>query len=740
MKDFLIDPLENLKSYKDMLGDIEKDISPIATYGIIDENLSHIIYGLKEHTKRPMLLITYDENKSKKIYDDIKSLGESKVELFPKKEMIFYDVHLTSSEISNQRLKVISKLVEEENILIVTSLEAIVGKMINPAIYNRHTRKICLGDDINLDSFIANLVESGYERVNMVESLGQFSLRGGIVDIFSPMDINPYRIELFGEEVDSIRTFDPSSQRSLDNLNEMKISPVNEILIEEDSRKHIVSKLESQLKKFNKGEKEEKFHKLLESIKEKLYLSNMDLISPFMRDEDLSSILDYFSSDSIIILDEAKRIEQRDSSIMEDFNLKLIDLLNSKEILPIHEKVNYRYEDLTAIIKKFTVITSSSLLKTENIFSPKSIYNFSVKSIVNYQSKIDLLLEDLNHYKYRGYKIVILVGTEERAKRLQEALLERSVETLFYKTRNQEIKSNQIFITLGNLENGFEYPQLKFIVISDKEVFGSQKKSHLSKKKKRQKGEKISNFADLQIGSYVVHESHGIGRYEGIEGLDIQGVKKDYLHIRYKDNDKLYIPIDQMNLIQKYVGSDSHKVKISKLNSGEWQRTKTKVKKIVEDMAVDLLNLYAKRENIRGYQFSKDSIWQRQFEDLFPYEETEGQIQSSIEIKESMENIKPMDRLLCGDVGYGKTEVALRAAFKALMDGKQVAILVPTTILAQQHYNTIRERFSEFPIRTALLNRFRTKKEQEVTIEGLKNGIVDIVVGTHRLISGDKSL
>ena len=348
---------------------------------------------------------------------------------------------------------------------------------------------------------------------------------------------------------------------------------------------------------------------------------------------------------------------------------------------------------------------------------------------------MDLLVEDLNHYKYRGFKIILLSGTEERGLRLKETLDDLNFEISFSPDRDGAIKSNQAIITPGSIHGGFEYSDLKLIVISDKEIFGAQKKK--LKRRKKDKNKETINLGDLEIGSYIVHENHGIGRYEGIEQLDIQGIKKDYLTIRYKNDDKLYISIDQMNLVQKYIGSDTAKPRLNKLNSVEWKNTKARAKKEVEDMAVDLLNLYAKRETQKGYSFSKDTIWQRQFEDLFPYEDTPGQASSSYEIKRDMEKIKPMDRLLCGDVGYGKTEVALRAAFKAIMDGKQVAILVPTTILAQQHYNTMVERFKDFPINIGLLSRFRTPKLQKLTIEALSEGNVDIVVGTHRILSKD---
>ncbi|MBC8591234.1 transcription-repair coupling factor [Wansuia hejianensis] len=735
MNNFLVDPLKTLDPYNKILADIKKGISPIGTYGIIDENLGHIAYGLNKHLNKQILLITYDELKARRLYEDIRNLGNEDVELFPKKEILFYDMDAYSYENLTQRLNVISKLVQGENIIVISSLEALLDKLIPRDIFKGYIRKVEFGKDIDLKSLLNDFVTLGYERVHMVEGIGQFSIRGGIIDFFPPGSQNPYRIELFDEEVDSIRTFDILSQRSLEVVEQVMILPVKEILIMDEFRKIIIKKLKEDLEEHNSNNRAvEKFSRYIEGLEENSYMENRDMLIPYIPDEFIASIVDYIDENALIFIDESKRLKEKYNSLKEDYYYRYIDLLQAGEVMPSHIDIRYKYEDIIPVIETKKVITKSSLLKTDTSFSPQSICNFSVKPMTNYHGKMDMLSEDIKHYMYRGYKIIILSGTEERGLRLQKSLEDFQIYSTFSKDRNIEIKSNQLFITPGSIEAGFEYSTLKLILISDKEIFGAQKKKTAKKKKKNNQ---TLSIADLDIGSYVVHENHGIGRYEGIEQLDIQGIKKDYLTIRYKDQDKLYIPIDQMNLIQKYIGSDSIKPKVSKLNSGEWQRTKTRAKKAVEDMAEDLLELYAKRQSLKGYAFSKDTIWQRQFEDLFPYEETEGQIKSIIEIKKDMEKPKPMDRLLCGDVGYGKTEVALRAAFKSLMDGKQVAILVPTTILAQQHYNTIIERFAEFPIKAALLSRFVTPKNQKLAIEGLNEGTVDIVVGTHRLLSKD---
>lgn len=736
MKDFLIDPLKNLDSYKKLLGAIEDGTSPISTYGIIDESLSHIVMGLKLHTKRQVLLITENEQKSRRLYEDIINLSSLDVEILARKETFFYDIDIASNENLNQRLKVLSKLNKGDNFIVVASIEALLDKLISPEIFQELSLEIRNDSIVDLNDLSRRLILSGYERGARVEARGSFSIRGGIIDVFPPGEDFPYRIELFGDEVDSIRSFDVLSQRSLDMVEEVKIPPNKEILILDRYRLDMIEAIEEDLKRYKKNEDiKDKFNNYLERLKEDSSLKNKDIITPYIPKENLTSIVDYFKKEAIVFIEEPQMIESRFEALNEERILRITDLLEAGEVTRSHIDTNYRYSEIIPAINDRRVITNSVILKGEAYFKPKAIFNFSMKATDNYRGKMELLAEDLNHYKYRGYKIILLSGTSERGLRLKDSLEDLGFVSSFSGDRSGEIKSNQAIISPGTIHGGFEYSDLKLIVISDKDIFGAQKKKF--RKTKKDKKKDAINLGDLEVGSFIVHENHGIGRYEGIEQLDIQGIKKDYLTIRYKNNDKLYISIDQMNMVQKYIGSDSIKPRLNKLNSVEWQNTKARARKEVEDMAVDLLNLYAKRESEKGYSFSGDTLWQREFEDLFPYEDTPGQASSSYEIKKDMEKAKPMDRLLCGDVGYGKTEVALRAAFKAMMDGKQVAILVPTTILAQQHYNTMVKRFENFPINIGLLSRFRTPRLQKLTMEGLTDGNIDIVVGTHRILSKD---
>lgn len=745
MKDFLLDPISNLSPYKKLIDDIKNKVSPIALHGILEENMGHFIMSLNKKVDKQILLITYNEKKSKEIYEDLKNIYDDvDVCLFPKKELVLYDVDAFSSERSHQRLRVLSSLVQKKTKIVVAPLEAILDKIISKEIFLDATLHLKLGDEIDLESLLKKLVFGGYERVSLVEQAGQFSSRGGIVDVFPPFYDFPMRIEFFDMEVDSIRSFDFKDQRSLEIQDSVLINPTRELIIAIDRSKDIIIRLEKEFKKayakkeFNLEQKEklQKFQKYIEILKQGESLQNPDIIIPYL-DEDLTgSILDYFNPDSLVLLDEPKRLRENYEETNNLFVERMTDLLEIGEVLNSHIHIKFSYEHLIEVFKEKTLITNAAFLKQDNDFPPKSINHFRIRTMPVYHGKLDMLKEDLDRYLYKGYKIVILASSLDRGKRLEDLLKKLGVQAEFHETREKTIKTGQIYITLGAVNSGFEYEEVKFAVISDKEIFGSGK----IKSKKRDKLKKAKSsltFGDLNDGDYVVHENYGIGQYLGIEKLKIQGITKDYLIIQYKAKDRLYLPIEQMSMIQKYIGSDSVKPKINRLNSNEWARTKFRTKKAIQEMAMDLLELYAKREQLTGYQFSEDFPWQKEFEEMFPYEETNGQLHSIEEIKKDMEKNKPMDRLLCGDVGYGKTEVALRAAFKAVMDSKQVAILVPTTILAQQHYNTLIERFEKYPIKIALLSRFKSSAEIKNSVEMIRKGLVDIVVGTHRLLSKD---
>lgn len=745
-RNFLVDQLKNLESYQKLLENVYEGTGPVSLYGLTEESLSHICYALKYHTGKQMLILTYDELRAKRIFENIQTFEKKDVFLFPSREAVFYNIDAYSNEVSHTRLKVLNQLVKKNNCIITSSIQSVLNKNMAYKIFKKNMQILKYGETVDLNNLIEVFIKQGYERVSMVEGKGQFSIRGGIIDFFPITCDNPFRIELFDNEIDSIRSFDIKTQRSIKNIDSVEIFPAKEILINHESRIKIVENikqdLDDTLKRIDKNmEKEkiealeEKFRHCIDRIENGLNVKNMDLIIPYMLSENLESIVSYLNNDSLIILDEPHRIEEAVGANKNEFINRYMDLFERGEVLSKHQDLYFKYEDIIKDVKNHFCITSTGIMKKISQFKSKNILDFTTKDVQSFYNKLDLLVDDLKHYKYRGYKIIILSGSVDRGIRLGENLRENNVECRYTDNLNEEIKSGQVFITPMSGTKGFEYPKLKFVIISDKEIYGIHKKKRTSKQRKDSR--KISSFTDLNVGDYVVHETHGIGKYMGIEQLDVQGVKKDYLSIKYQGQDKLYVPVDQMNLIQKYIGADSVKPKVNKLGSSDWAKTKAKVKRAIEDMAKDLLELYAKRESTKGFAFSKDQPWQRQFEDLFPYEETEDQLRCIEEIKRDMEKDRPMDRLLCGDVGYGKTEVALRAAFKAVMDGKQVAFLVPTTILAQQHYNTLIDRFSQFPVKIEMLSRFRTPAQQKNIINSLKRGSIDIIVGTHRLLSKD---
>ena len=735
--------MKALPSFNHMLEDIGGKKSPISFHGIIDEALGHFIYSIEDKLESSLLLVTYDSAKAKKLYEDLRNFFGDKVYLYSKREPMFFRLDSYSMDIENSRLEVLSKLVGDEAIIVVTTVEALGEKVMSRDIFSQARLSIDYDSEIDPEELARDLVEIGYRREDMVEDKGQFSIRGGIIDIFPRDRDNPYRIELFDTEVDSIRVFDVNSQRSLSNLEEISISPAREFLILEEERQQIVKSIEKELEKSEEKYKdnldrlrtlEEKFLLVKEELEQSSSLTNIDLIKPFVGEDSSSSLLDYFDRDSYIVLDELARLEESYDRNLEIFHMQVSDLLESGQVFSIHANLILSFRQLIKKLEEKRLLIKNTLVKTIPYFDPLAVYNFSTKTVPVFNKKMDIFLEEIRHLLYRGYKIVILSSSKEQAMRNKEMFLENEILASFSEDYKAEVKSGQLILSLGNLNKGFEYSSNKFIVFTNNEIYGSAREKTRGKKKTKESG---LDFSDLSVGDYIVHENHGIGRYLGIEQLNVQGVKKDYLSLSYRGNDKLYVPVDQMNLIKKYIGSEGAKPKLNKLSSQEWVKTKARVQKSIEDMAEELLELYAKRESFKGHAFSKDTVWQGEFEDLFPYEETDSQLRSINEIKEDMELAKPMDRLLCGDVGYGKTEVALRACFKAVMDNKQVAFLVPTTILAQQHYETMKERFKNFPVNIEVLSRFRTKKQQDQAIEGLKMGSVDIVIGTHRILSKD---
>jgi transcription-repair coupling factor (superfamily II helicase) len=739
----LMKPLKTSSELRDIINNINKGKLPISVFGISESAKSYLINGVYEELDKPFLLVTHSDVEARNLYEDL-SLYVPKVYYFPTKEVAFYNIDAISGDLRWERLKVIREMLEDSNKIIVTSIEAISSTYIPVELYKNYTFKISIGDIIDLENLNEKLIQCGYERVEIVDSKGEFSIRGGIMDIYSPIAPEPYRIELFGDEVDSIRSFNLETQRSIEKVESIELFPAKEIILDRNSLergyKNISNDLDMVLDKFKDikdkdiAEKIQKVIKTnLESLKENWTFETIDSFLPYFYDKP-SSFLDYVK-DYFIVVDEVQRCKGKLDSVYFEFQENYKSFLERGNILPNQSKLLLNKEDIFENLKERQIITLDAIAKSTKVFSPAYIANFSQATLHSYQGQIDLLIEDIKDKKYKGFKIVILSGTRPRGERLVDTLRDKDIESS-YKDVIHDIQPGEVVITFGSQLNGFEFPTYKVCVISDKEVFGEAKRKNVNRSLKKG-ASKIKSFTELKLGNYVVHVNHGIGVYKGIRQLDLNGHKKDYLELTYDSDDKLYVPVEQLDMVQKYIGTEGKAPKINKLGSSDWAKAKRKVKKSIEAIAEDLVKLYAVRSTLKGYKFSRDTVWQEQFEDEFPYQETPDQVLAIRDIKSDMESDKAMDRLLCGDVGYGKTEVAIRAAFKCVMDGKQVAFLVPTTILAQQHYNNFMKRFSDFPVRIDMISRFRTVSQQKLTIKAVKNGEVDILIGTHRILQND---
>ncbi|MBW6411142.1 transcription-repair coupling factor [Clostridium weizhouense] len=737
----LIDPLENSLELQNILKYIDKERYPIGIYGVSESGRGYMIDSIFENVDKSMVIITQNDMEAKNLYEDL-ILYTNDVYYFPVKETVFYNIDAISGDLRWERLKVINKILDNKKKIIITSIDAFAVNYVPHKLFLDYNISIKQGKEINIDTISSKLVECGYERVDIVEGKGQFAVRGGILDVFPTGSTYPYRVELFGDEIESIRTFNVESQRSIDKIKSFNIFPAKEIIVSKDSMQLAKERMLDEFNKIVLSDKQkERINKLekvvnsnIESLEETLTFETIDSYLPYFYQE-TETFFDYFK-DYLFIMDDVQRCKGKIDSLYLEFVESFTVFLERGDILPGQQKLLVEKEIVLEKFELNRVLFLEAFSKKVDFLNPIESVEVVQSTLSNYQGQLELLINDILEKKAKGYKTLILAGTRARGERLVETLRERDVESL-YKENIDEIQFGEVVITFGNQLKGFEYPEYKICVISDKEVFGEAKRRLKNRNKKKKGISKIKSFNELKPGDYVVHVNHGIGVYKGIKQIEVAGHKRDYLDIVYDKGDKLYVPVEQLDLIQKYIGSEGKNPKVTKLGGNEWQKAKAKVKKSINDIAEDLIKLYATRATLKGHKFSKDTQWQRQFEDEFPFEETPDQITSLEEIKKDMQSDKAMDRLLCGDVGYGKTEVALRAAFKCVMDGKQVAFLVPTTILAEQHYKNMKKRFSDFPIKIDMISRFRTAKQQKATMQSLKEGNIDILVGTHRLVSKD---
>ncbi len=745
MKGFA-DYLLEMNEYNQLLSDINKGVRSINVSGISETQKAHMIFSLCIHAEKPCVIVAYSDLQAKKLYEDMQFFVGDHAKLFPSKEYIFYEVEAYSTDIIRQRFEVLDALCSAPKNTIVITTEKALRQIIMPSeIYKKNIKALTIGMIYELQALVEDFIVMGYERVDMVEGRGQFSVRGGIVDFYPLISEYAYRIEFFDDEIDSIRVLDTITQRSVDKVKEVRVGPAREALLTKQQVDNITIQLNKIVHKveakINRGMQPEILEATLthlkadiEKFKQQHYFASLDKYLPFIYSEQ-STILEYLGGNAITFIDEPLKIEQQVKATTFEFNETIKAMMEKGLVIEDTSRLMIDETDYISRILERKCINLSTLTRTKKDDVESSTINITGKILHSFHGKLEFLYEDLERWKKNKYRIVILAGTKNRGIELVKILEERNIHSVYMDEINEVMPEGQIVITQGSLTKGFEYPLIRFVIISDKEIFKQHSKRKSKKRKKS--AATIKSFTDLNVGDFIVHQNHGIGRYMGSERLIVEGITKDYLKIKYQGDDYLYVPTNQLDLVQKYIGGENKRVRLHKLGGADWTKAKAKVKKSVQNLAKGLIELYATRQSIKGHAYSNDTTWQRQFEDTFPYEETQDQLRCIREVKEDMENIGCMDRLLCGDVGYGKTEIAMRAAFKAVMDGKQVAYLVPTTILAQQHYSNFTQRMKDFPVTVEMLSRFRSPSEQKNIIKRLKTGEIDIIIGTHRIIQKD---
>lgn len=726
----ILKELEKSQKYDDFIKNIENKKSPIAISGLTGVAETSIISACHERLKRPILIITYNEIQAQNLVKDFKFFTD-KVEYLPKKEIVTYDYIAESKNLPYERIEVLNKIFKNQNTIIVSSIEAIKQKIISKKALYKNVLNFKVGERCNLEELKQKLVNLGYERFDLIDGRGEFSVRGGIIDI-STTETTGIRIELWGDEIDSIRHFNIISQRSIDNMEKAEIFPAHEYVLD--------SSIEEVEKNINQNVYNEKISKKVEEDLEKIrngeYISKIDrYFNSFYKEQE--TILDYISSKYIIFIDEYNKIAQRSESIELDNENTIKALIEKERIIPDSLKNYAELEELNIKLENKQTIYLEKL--DDNLKNGIERYDFKYKELNYFKSGVDLFINDIENFKKQNKKIYIVVDTKEKAEKLKKLLEEYNITSIYQEKLNQTIINQDIktvTITLGKISKGFYSIDLNQIVMVASDLVDGTRTLKKRKSETFKQGEKVV-FADLKVGDYVVHRRYGIGVYIGVNTINADGTTRDYIKLKYAGDDILYIPTNSLDEIRKYVGGEEINLKLNKLGSKDWEKTTNKVRNNLRAVAKELIELYARREKARGYAFSKDTEWQKQFEEAFPYVETDDQLRCIDEVKKDMENEKPMDRLLCGDVGYGKTEVAIRAAFKAVMDHKQVVYLAPTTVLAKQQYETFKERMKDFPITVDVLNRFRSTKDKNRIIKEMKLGDIDILVGTHRVLGKD---
>ncbi len=767
----LLEPLRELEPFS-RLRDAVEARKLCALYGADDSQRTHLLAGLMLETGRSMLILAANDSLAMRIVEDLNVLTEGAARYLPARDVSFVKSSAASRELTMRRVEVLGACMTGACRALVVPVDAALHRMSDPQRFRERMLSLRTGDRAEPGRLMEKLASAGYERVQLVEARGQCALRGGILDVYPVGEPNALRIEFFDDEIDSIRSFDVMTQRSISNRESARIFPAEEFLLTPEEAQRAAQRLRFELSRRERGAGRDARQKALESEfglapfeeflraqaegepeesraalgsrRDRGFLQIIDALETGRSFDNAGSILPVLTDarstvfdwldDPILVFDQPERLRDRCENRFLEFTEAVTAALEHGDALGFQGELLYNYDTILARTDGSSAVICNPFARTERDFRPREIVQIEGRGAAGYQSNVKELAIDVERWKAEGWRVALLAGGKARGERLSHALVSQESGAKYMEEPPQELAPGEPVILPLTLNRGFLYPEIRLAVAAEADIYGvnrQKSKSHA------RSGEKIAAFTDLKVGDYVVHESYGVGQFMGVVRLSSEGAYRDFLHIRYQGTDKLYVPTDQLDRVQKYIGSEGEAPKLNRLSGGEWQRQKAKVRQSIKDIAGDLLKLYAQREATPGYAFEPDTPWQREFEDNFPYEETPDQLAAIEDIKRDMEKPKVMDRLLCGDVGYGKTEVALRAIFKAVMSGKQAAMLAPTTILVQQHYATMLNRFAGFPVRVEVLSRFKPAAEQKEILRKLKEGSIDVIVGTHRLLAKD---
>lgn len=734
---FLLEP-----RFTRLLHELDGGKRRIHLHGLVPESTGPFVAALAAQRECPVFVVSESAVKARAFTEELQNAGVARAYTYPEEELQFFKTDSTISPVSRQRLAVLQEVYAGGTMVVSTTLSALKRRIVPPRRYAESVVTLAVDTSVSEEEVIRKLVAMRYVRTTSVEHAGEFSVRGDILDVFPPASKLPYRIEFFDTDIERIHSFEVETQRSVDPHEKILLTPAENLLFTDADCKDVLSRMRADLKQAEAVAKKhhlhpnlDKFYHLMDELETNNHVSNPDLAEAYLNDDSTAGLMNYLPDDAVIVLDDISRIleteKRRDALALDTYTT----LAEQSEILKAHLSHRLTITDVYEALGAYALVNLTQILKSVREFTPDALLQIRSMEAENFNNRWSEFTDALHWSQKQKKKIVLAVGSGKEA--LAERLLASDI--LFTnetpRIRFKDIKDGEILLSSLSLGHGFLLPDGNLHIISRTEIFGKEKKRKAVRRPRRKSD--LLNYQDLAPGDYVVHEIYGIGEFLGTETIEYDGLKKDFIKISYKGADALYVPTDEMDLVTKYIGSGGPKPRISSLGGSEWKRSKEKARKAVDAIAEDLLELYAKRSKVKGHAFAADSPWQQEFEESFLYEETPSQLRAAEEIKADMESSKPMDRLLCGDVGYGKTEVALRAAFKAVMDGKQVAFLAPTTILVQQHYQTMMDRFLSYPMRIEFLSRFKSAEKQKAVVKQIRQGSVDIVVGTHRLLSKD---